>query len=241
MADQGFFSKPSDDAQKRMLSLAGKTIKIALNALSASIGGFIGDVAELGWIYISDHYKERYKRRGEEFKARFEKAGPKVQEVIESAQMSEPLFDIFLSVYRECMNDDEDEKVRYYAALMIGFSLPGGQSVSKHQKMALLNAMKSMRVHDLYVLEALAFTRSKSHATSVTLDELKRSDSRAAITDIDWDLALASLRTLQGLGLVDDDPRQQAATVPQPNKYGQSPLGLTFWKLIGPNLEESPA
>jgi hypothetical protein len=230
MGDQGFFSRPSDEAKERMLKAAGRTIKTTLN-LWTGVGG---DLAELAWGYVTDHYKERNKRRAEEFKARIEKAGPKVQEVIESPQQSEPLFDVFLCVYRECLNDDEDEKVSYYASFMALLAVAQEPKPSHAHVMAILAAIRDLRAHDLRTLAL--FGRRSSHQNGENLGQLEaRVGHMATPSNVSRDLLLQSVSALIRHGLVTMTPFGLNAMVNADLHYKITEFGRKFGDFISAN------
>jgi hypothetical protein len=119
---------------------------------------------------------------------------------------------------------------------MVGFASPDGEPLTHHQQMAMLNAIKNLRVHDLFVFALIGSTHTVSHATAVTLEEMKSHTHAPEHALIDWDLLPQSLSRLMSYGLVKDDVRQVAAVVAQPNRYQLDKLGKTLWKKTGPNL-----
>lgn len=190
--------------------------------------------------FLKDYMGARTHERGQEFFTRVAGAQGAARQALDDPDLPDPLKDAFVAVFRGCLQDDENEKVRYYAAFMCGYAEVGPKNLSKAKAMGILSALKSLRVHDLRMLFLLHSTRTVSHATEVSVDEIKDHHKSHGKEEIDWDLLDQSLASLVAQGLVKQNLRAVTAPVPLAAKYALDNLGKTICKMMGPHLDPAP-
>lgn len=198
------------------------------------------DLGQAATEFLRDYVGERGQRRGQEFFTRVAGAQGAARTALDDPDLADPLKDAFFAVYRGCLQDDEDEKVRYYAAFMCGYAEVGPKNFSRSKGMGILSAIKVLRAHDLRMLFLLQSTRTVSHATEVSVDEIKDHHKSHGKEEIDWDLLDQSLASLVAQGLIRQNLRTVTAPVPLAAKYALDNLGKTICKMMGPHLDPAP-
>jgi hypothetical protein len=78
-----------------------------------------------------------------------------ILEKLKKKESPEPFANLFTTILHSAMNDDEEVKAKFYAAFLAGF---GPRDVTPSKQVMLLDAMRRLRAHELYVL--LLFARA---------------------------------------------------------------------------------
>ena len=93
---------------------------------------------------LGNYFRNRVKAREVKFEQAISECPEKAQEVFKSERKSEPLLDVFVSVYRSCLADDEADKAPIYAALMAGFALKVDRMTANSIRLAMVKAISSL-------------------------------------------------------------------------------------------------
>lgn len=227
MTAGGFLRMPEGDDKDALLKLVGKdTITLlkfwASQALPPEVVPYANASLDLlssvGGFFYRLH-QERIKKRLPEFSEQLLKSGPEVTAGLEKMKPGDPLADTFAFVVRQLLQDDEDEKTQFYAALMAGLLTSKGQGLNNTERLALLRAVSDLRVHELHVFALACSTKYTSHNTQFSISAMKDHFQAHGKYPVHWNLAKVALATLAGGGLIRQDLKRITAPVPPPEYY----------------------
>lgn len=213
---------PKGEDAKDLLILKGETLATLLKL----IPGMPEKAVDLGKALISYTWR-RWKRRVETFADGLGRHPGAIQRLAES----EPLLDVFMSMFDACLRDEEDEKVQYYAAFTAGLA---GQieRYPSAMRLAMLQAVKSLRTHDLRLLALI------KERPGMTVQQLLGEGDQLP------QLMFSSLGALQNQGLVVETLPSEEGDITddiipvtrEDRSYEVTELGAVLWSLIDPNL-----
>lgn len=231
---------PSGEDAKDLVSLGGKSILEFLKVCAGVMLGPAGSgAAGIGGALLG-YFAKKWERRATSFSKEVLASSPKIQKLLASEDPTEPLLATFVSVFESCLRDDEDEKVMYYAAFMVGMAEAHLAGELPHlRKVAMLAAIRALRAHDLLLFVALSIAEV-IHERMLSVTELE-SYVRAEMKQLQPDFLMAeqSFASLLSHGVIELDPKVSAAVVMTPNTYGLTKFGEAFWRILKDGIRQA--
>lgn len=231
---------PVGDNAKDLLSLGGKSILELLKFCAGqSIGPAGSAVVGIGGALLG-YVTKKYERRVEAFSKETLNASPQVQTLFASENPPEPLLATFVSIFESCLRDDEDEKVTYYAAFVVGMAEAHIAGALPHlRKVAMLGAIRALRAHDLLLFSTLSIAEP-FHDRRLSMRELT-SYVRAEMKQVqpDFEMADQAFAQLLSHGLIQVAPEDSSAVLTMPTAYGLTVFGKAFWGVLKEGVERS--
>lgn len=164
---------------------------------------------------------------------------------LERKESAEPLADVFTTVFHAAINDDEAAKAKFYAAFMVG-NLSHGLTLSK--QVMLLDAMKRLRAHELYVLLMFSKALAAQAGLAVVQDFTGRANFNFGLSPtqespaekfLSFELSGQAVSALAGCGLMVPQSSSAFVGIGAGNiAYHLGPMGSLLSKMILDNLED---
>jgi hypothetical protein len=195
-----------------------------------------------------DYWRARQGETGNEFLRRIREMLLRHEEVLKRLMKEdspEPLANTFATIFHAAINDDELAKAKFYAAFMVGCI---SRSFPIAQKVMLLDAMRRLRAHEIYVL--LLFSRSLEQQAGLAafLDFTGRprfnigiqpAEGSAAAAFMSFPLTGQAISALAGCGLMVQQSNAAPVGVGAGNiTYHMGPQGSRLSKMILDNLDD---